>query len=379
MDWRIDLISTHIVLSARSLGDLGLADGSRFHRRRCCVDDILAAMTMRASLTRHGREVSSVFDLLGRDENDLTAALAFTLARSPGLLRLILQHLAPGADCEGAVLRLETRDDLGRTDLEISTSSHLIIIEAKRGWLVPGETQLARYAPRIVAHGAGALVSLSTASAQWAHQTLPAAVQDVPVTHLPWQRVEVDLAAARTAARGQERAWLDEFHDYLRKAIKMRDPADSWTYSVVISNNCPGGGGSRTFRDFVTAEGCYFHPYGWGNGWPRTPPNFLAFRWNGQVQRIHRVTHAEVIPSLQTRWPDIPETGDTTRPHALYQLGPQLPGTPVPNGAQYRAQRRWVILDHLLTSPTLRDAIRQTKLITGEPDDPSAPSENEAS
>jgi hypothetical protein len=37
-------------------------------------------------LTRHGREVGSVFDLLGRDENDLTAALAYTLARSPALL-----------------------------------------------------------------------------------------------------------------------------------------------------------------------------------------------------------------------------------------------------------------------------------------------------
>jgi hypothetical protein len=346
--------------------------------RQSCADDILVAMTKRASLTRHGAEISSVFDLLGRDENDLTAALAFALARSPGLLRLILHRLAPNADNQNVMLRLETRDDLGRTDLEINTDSHLIIIEAKRGWLVPGETQLAKYAPRVAAYGTGALVSLSAASARWARQTLPAAVLGVPVVHLPWERVRLDLSEARMAARGQERAWLDEFHDYLRKAIKMRDPADSWTYCVVISNDRPGDGGSRTFRDFVTSESCYFHPYGWGKGWPRTPPNFLAFRWNGQVQRIHRVTHAEVIPSLQARWPDIPETGDTIRPHALYQLGPQLPGTPVPNGAHYRAQRRWVILDHLLTSPTLKDALGQTTLITAEPDDPLAPSESEA-
>ena len=114
-------------------------------------------MISRAPLARHGREVSSVFDLLGRKENDLTAALAFTLGRSPALLGLILRRLVPGPEDEEAVLRLEAPDALGRTDLEISTPSRLIIVEAKRGWLLPGETQLGKYAPRIAAHGAGAL------------------------------------------------------------------------------------------------------------------------------------------------------------------------------------------------------------------------------
>jgi hypothetical protein len=322
-------------------------------------------MTTQTLLTRHGRDISSVFDLLGRDENDLTAALAFTLAHSPKFLRLLLQRLDRNADTDDAVLRLETRDDRGRTDLEIDTGSHLIIIEAKRGWLVPEEIQLDKYASRVVTRGNGALVSLSGASPQWASQTLPTTVEDVPVMHLPWEQVKLDISTARTAARGRERAWLDELHEYLRKAIKMRDPADSWAYCVAISNARPGGGGSRTFRDFVAGERCYFHPY--GKNWPRTPPNFLAFRWNGQVQQIHRVTHAEVIPNLQARWPDVPEIiGDTTRPHAVYYLGPQLPGTPIPNGAHYRAQRRWVILDHLLTSPTLKDALHRSTLITTE-------------
>ncbi len=310
-------------------------------------------MTSLAPLVRHGREVSSIFDLLGRKENDLTAALAFTLGRSPALLGLILRRLAPGTEDEQAELRLEEPDAQGRTDLEISTSTRLIIIEAKRGWLLPGETQLAKYAPRVAAHGGGILASLSTASTRWARASLPAAVQDVPVIHLPWDQVRADLAAARTAARGQERTWLDEFSEYLRKAVKMRDPADSWTYCVTAGNGRPGDGGSRTFRDFTTTEACYFHPYGWGSGWPRTPPNFLAVRWNGHVQQAHRITSADVIPTLQDRWPDIPETGDTTRPHALYHLGPQLLPAPIPNGARYRASRMWVILDQLLTSPTL--------------------------
>ncbi len=36
-----------------------------------------------AVLTRHGSDVGSVFDLLGDNENDLTSALGFVLARSP--------------------------------------------------------------------------------------------------------------------------------------------------------------------------------------------------------------------------------------------------------------------------------------------------------
>lgn len=332
-------------------------------------------MARHAWLTRHGREVSNVFDLLGRDENDLTAAFGFALARSPGLLHRIVQRVAPGADGEGAVLRLEAHDDSGRTDLEISTDDHLIVIEAKRGWLVPGETQLAKYAPRIAAHGSGVLVSLSAASPDWARQTLPGTVQGVPVAHLPWEQVRLDLTDARGVARGQERAWLDEFSDYLRKAIRMRDPADSWTYCVVVSNDRPGGG-PRTFREFVTTEACYFHPYGWGKGWPRTPPNFLAFRWDGQVRQVCRVIRAEVIPDLQSRWPDIPQTSDTIRPHALYHLGPSLPGTPIPSGTTYRAARIWVILDHLLTSPTLKDARIQTASVTGQSTDPQEPADS---
>lgn len=192
-------------------------------------------MGTRMSLTRHGGDVTSVFDLLGRDENDLTAALAFTLANSPGLLDLVLHRLNMPTAREGTSLRLEERDEFGRTDLEIDTGTHLAIIEAKRGWLVPGEIQFTKYAPRIAKHGAGCLVSLSAASSEWASQTLPHAVQGVPVIHYPWDSMRKDLLAARARTHGGERAWLSEFNEYLRKAVKMRDPADSWTYCVVVN------------------------------------------------------------------------------------------------------------------------------------------------
>lgn len=76
---------------------------------------------------------------------------------------------------------------------------------------------------------------------------------------------------------------------------------------------------------------------------------------------IHRVVEATIIPNLQTCWDDIPADHDSTRPHALYRLGPPLPGTPTPSGRQYRAGHRWVPLDQLLISPTLAEAIDRTK------------------
>jgi hypothetical protein len=312
-------------------------------------------------LTRHGSNVTSVFDLLGRDENDLTAALAFTMANSTLLLDGVLGRLGMPKAGEGAVLRLEERDELGRTDLEIDTSTHLVIIEAKRGWLLPEEVQFDKYAHRVVERGVGCLVSLSAASSEWARQVLPAEVAGVPLVHYPWYLVRQDLAVACEQARGGERAWLNEFTEYLQKAVRMRDSADSWTYCVVVSNDYPGGGGAHTFRDFVTHEQCYFHPYGRGSGWPRTPPNFLAFRWANQVQRLHRVVSSEVIPSLQSRWSDIPVEDGTDQPHMLYHLGPPIPGPPFPSDGNYRAARVWFVLDQLLVTGSLREAIHQSK------------------
>lgn len=315
-----------------------------------------------ADLSRHGRQVESVFDLLGMDENDLTAALGFTLARSPELLRRMIELLLPGAGGDVTV-RMETRDDLGRTDLELQSGTQLAVIEAKRGWILPSYAQLAAYAPRVISTGSGVLATLSQASLDWAAQLLPTQVHGVPVRHVPWAAVRVELEAARTCCRGEQRHWLDELHTYLRRAVRVRQPEDSWTYCVVVSAQRPGGGGDRTFRDFV-AEGVYFHPFGSG-GWPKKPPNFMAFRWRNQVQRVHRVAQAEVLPNLQARWPDIPATELTDRPHASYSLGPELPGPPIPSGINYRDSRLWVLLDQLLVGPTLRDAMQNTDALTG--------------
>lgn len=316
-----------------------------------------------ADLTRHGAPVTSVFDLLGTNENDLTSALGFALTRSPRLLHAVADRIwssATAADLEAATVALEVHGDGGRTDLQISLPHALLVVEAKRDWLLPTVRQLAAYAPRVHAVGAGALVSLSQASAALASAQLPADVDGVPVTHLSWRDVMSDVRTLRRSCRGQERAWLDELSIYLRRVVRLRSVADSWTYCVVISNERPGGADQRSFREFVTEEHIYFHPYG-RQGWPTEPPNFMAFRWDNAVRRIHRVTKTDVVPSLLDRWPGMPDTDDFNLPHAVYELGPQLPpATPIPSGRNYRATRIWVLLDQLQTAPTLQDAMKAT-------------------
>jgi hypothetical protein len=321
-----------------------------------------------AVLTRHGTQVSSVFDLLGANENDLTSALGFALARAPSLLEALVRRVWPAvtaADLDAVPLALEVRGEIGRTDLQITLPDALLIVEAKRDWLLPTVAQLRAYAPRVRAHGGGALVTLSQASRELARVQMPPDVDGVPVTHLSWRDVLADLRDIRPDRRGQERLWLDELETYLRSVVRLRSIADSWTYCVVLNDERPGDGGARTFREFVTGENAYFHPYGIG-GWPTEPPNFMAFRWQGAVHRIHRVIKADVLPSLRDRWPDIPATEATMRPHAVYDLGPRLPPAgPIPSGASYRASRLWVLLDQLQTAPTLAAALAGSKSLAG--------------
>lgn len=140
-------------------------------------------------LRKYGRPVVSVFDLLGRSEVDLTAALGWTLRQSPELLALLRKRLdAPGSPDEARV-DLEVADEQGRTDLEIANDHATVVVEAKKGWLVPGETQLAKYVPRLSGAPAPILVSLSDSSADWASTQLDTNIQGVRVRHLPWDSV----------------------------------------------------------------------------------------------------------------------------------------------------------------------------------------------
>jgi hypothetical protein len=316
------------------------------------------------TLSTYGRHVPSVFDLLGRGEVHLTSALGWTIAESPTLARSLWTRLSLPGDPYNLDVALEVADDEGRTDLELVTNDVRVIIEAKKGWLLPGDLQLRRYVGRFTADRHSLMVTLSDSSHDWAASELRDSVGGVPVVHLPWDDVRSDIRAARrNAKRPAERFWLQQLSTYLAGATAVRDPAEQWVFVVVASLDKPGKGGSRTFRDFVTTERAYFHPF--GKNWPKRPPVLMGFRWGGQVRQVNRVVHSEVVPNLQARWPDIPRDEETAdQPHAIYDLGPDIPIPRIPTTGVYQARRVWVLLDQLLTQPTLVDAEKASKALT---------------
>lgn len=98
-----------------------------------------------AQLLLHGAEIDSVFDLLGRTENDMTYALGWGWARSDAFLSAFLRVMdMDSADAHDVVVRLQQYEGMGGfTDIEVSVGADLhLIVEAKRGWWLPSRSQL---------------------------------------------------------------------------------------------------------------------------------------------------------------------------------------------------------------------------------------------
>lgn len=121
-----------------------------------------------------------------------------------------------------------------------------------------------------------------------------------------------------------------------------------------------GEGWKRTTRQIVLEDRKYTHPYAAG-GWPKLPPNYLAFRWDGRVQIIHHVEDCQLVDDPSDFIKDAP-AHNSEHGYLAYSLGPKIgPSKPLPAGKNYRDSRLWVALDLLLTASTLEEAHSLTK------------------
>lgn len=175
-----------------------------------------------ALLTRYGRPASSVFDLLGHGEVDLTAAVGWALSNSPTLMKGLFDVLDLDGPPEAVAVTLETADDAGRTDIEVTSPHWKVVIEAKQGWQLPTHQQLQQYAGRFDAVDHGLILTMSDSSAAWAARQLPDTVDGIPVRHEPWDTIRQLIRTSRKTARSRERLWLDELEDYMGRATSLR-------------------------------------------------------------------------------------------------------------------------------------------------------------
>ena len=317
------------------------------------------------TLRLFGSEPASVFALLGADENSATFALGWVLEKSPTLLKLLVSDLIARSCIPGDNVMIDLQrhhEQGGFTDIEVLSKNvcHLIL-EAKRGWVVPGQAQLERYARRICDHSSAErrIVSLSAATQDYAARRLPRDVLGLPICHRSWsdmKRLVVD--AQRSASSFEERLWLRHLSLHLEDYMSMQNPRDNMVYVVSLSADPIVAGANYSWIDVVEQDGRYFHPV--GNSWPVLPPNYIGFRYRGVLQSVHHIDAHEVVANLAERNPMWPVT-DTD--HFVYTLGPAMrPAHPIRTGKIYRNGRLWCAIDTLISGAckTISDARDQT-------------------
>lgn len=134
----------------------------------------------------------------------------------------------------------------------------------------------------------------------------------------------------------------------------MQKKDSNMVYVVALGTNKPNGC-DITFIEIVRKYSKYFCPVG-GNGWPKEPPNYIAFRYYGQLHSIHHIEGYTVSRNIHNEIPEIPDAEWETD-HYIYNLGPAIvPGKTVKTGKIFKNGRVWAMLDTLLTCDTISDA-----------------------
>jgi len=318
-----------------------------------------------AELYLHNRQVHNIFQLLGEHENDISYSVAWALARCPSFLQEFLLEISGlAADADGVVIRLQQQETAeGITDIEIEWPGHLyLIVEAKRGWTLPGRGQLERYARRKSFRESTAgfkrLLALSECSREYAERNLEVReIGGVPVEPFSWKDVAILARKARSEGSHAEKRLLEELLTYVGGIIAMRKVDSNWVYVVSLGSGTPEGW-SISWIDIVNRRSRYFHPF--GSGWPKEPPNYIAFRYYGRLQSIHRIEDYEVVTNMHKKIPEIPD--EEWGSFFLYTLGPGFrPDKEVRTGNIYRNGRVWCMLDTLFTCDSVSEARHVSK------------------
>ena len=313
-----------------------------------------------AKIYLHSKKIESVFELLGNNENDITYSIGWALANSHTFLRAFVKLVITKASHpEKAIIYLqEFKQDSGITDIEIRGEDFHIIVEAKRGWILPGNKQLNLYARRLTADNdqQNLIVAMSECSQEYASLHLPKNIDGITVKHISWNEIARLAESVKNASHAEKRL-LEQLGVYLRRIVNMQNQLSNLVYLVSLGSGIPEGC-SISWIDIVEKKNRYFHPA--DKGWPSSPPNYLGFRYYGKLQRIHHVESWKIVDDLHS---EIAEIGAKFGKHShyFYKLGPAIiPSKVVKNGKVWPSGRVWAMLDLLLTCDTVSDARDQT-------------------
>lgn len=312
-------------------------------------------------------EVKSVFELLGENEDNLSYSVAWLLLKSETMLSLILNKLFGKIkfDIVNTSIYLQKTDGTnGRTDIELSDYENFyIIIEAKKGWVLPSYDQLDKYSRREsfnknenIPHKA--IVTLTECSTEYVdiyfkHQQ----INNTDIKHISWKEIYFFAKQASITRNHKEKKWIAELNQYLGGIMTMQNIDSNLVYVVSLSKDIIENS-SLTWIEVVTKKNKYFHPI--GKGFPKNPPNYIAFRYDGMLQSIHFIESYKVIKNFHEEIEELPDT--IVNPHFIYTLGKAIvPNKLVRTGNIKQARRVSCYFDTLLTSNTISEAEDITK------------------
>jgi hypothetical protein len=313
-----------------------------------------------ADLYLRHRKLESIFELLGAKENDITFSIGWALAHSPGFLRRVVRSLFSVTSTEEVteVKLQEHKRGGGVTDIEIVGPNIHAIIEAKRGWNLPTKKQLIRYAGRLKKSRRNyrVMAAMSECSHEYSKPRLPGRVGGFPVRYLNW----TDVHRLARLGRGShaEKRLLVQLQTYIRKIVHMQTQESNMVFVVSVAAGRPLWS-KVSWEEIVTKKHRYFHPCG-GNGWPKEPPNYIGFRYKGQLQSIHHVDKCKVVDEMHTDIPEI-RPGKWSPPlYFLYTLGKPIKPLKTVKSGNIRNRRLRAMLDLLLTCKSILEAERLT-------------------
>lgn len=326
-----------------------------------------------AELIARGHKVDSMFDLIGDSENDITKSIAWCFIKCPILLQMCIKKLVDIIiNPDDVIIRYQVSEkNKGITDLEITDNRCIyLIVEAKRGWILPEYNQLKMYSERnsFIDNPAKykAIVSMSECSEEYAVNKLPQ-IEGVKIDHLSWKTI-IELAdAARKESGNSKKFILNELKGYIRRIMTTQNKDTNWVYVVslglstaeVTTEDGQVLAGNITYVDIVRKHNVYSCPIGGGKGgWPKEPLTYIAFRYEGKLQSIHHIESYEVTDNLHPYIPEIPDV-TLSQTHFVYTLGPAIiPSKEVKTGKKIvMSNRVWAHIDALLTADTISDAM----------------------
>jgi len=298
-----------------------------------------------------------MFEILGEDENDLSYSLGYVLSQCPLLLKLLVKRIYGKLKFSNAIIKMqENAKDKGYTDFEINLDNkYLFIIEAKKGWNLPTTKQLKRYLPRFREFNKRKrkFLILSDCSEEYFKQNFPDSLYNVAIQSLMWADLLDMVHEVYPKVSNKEKTLLSQLNIYLNEVVVMENQESNWVYVVSLASNTPSWS-ELSWKDVVYKRNHYFYPQ--GKIWPKIPPNYIGFRYDGKLQSLHHVEKYEVVDDVHKYIPEI-KKGELRNMFLLW-LGPSFePRKEIPNGNVWTNGRFWCMLDTLFTSRTIKEAI----------------------